>query len=217
MQEYIENENARLEREQQFWQREIVVKIEYKFCPNLTIIDTPGPVLNLTFGKTAHDSILHRTGLCEFLIHPTANSGFIAGIVWQSGILITTWSNRVENRLDLRCGHCRPDLRGTRPQEQYVAEQRQAGGEHGPLQDGAEGVHHPVPGRLQRLEQRHHEAAGHAGKAAHEVAGHQRGSCWLCYSMSLSCSVPVSLSTAKQRYSRYSALTNLIVDVLLVA
>ena len=42
--EYIENENARLEREQQFWQREIVVKIEYKFCPNLTIIDTPGKI-----------------------------------------------------------------------------------------------------------------------------------------------------------------------------
>jgi len=42
VQEYIENENARLERDQQFWQREIVVKIEYKFCPNLTIIDTPG-------------------------------------------------------------------------------------------------------------------------------------------------------------------------------
>ena len=44
-QEYIENENARLEREHQFWQREIVVKIEYKFCPNLTIIDTPGDFL----------------------------------------------------------------------------------------------------------------------------------------------------------------------------
>lgn len=42
LQEYIETENARLEREHQFWQREIVVKIEYKFCPNLTIIDTPG-------------------------------------------------------------------------------------------------------------------------------------------------------------------------------
>ena len=41
-QEYIENENARLEREQQFWAKEIVVKIEYKYCPNLTIIDTPG-------------------------------------------------------------------------------------------------------------------------------------------------------------------------------
>lgn len=41
-QDYIESENARLEREQQFWAKEIVVKIEYKFCPNLTIIDTPG-------------------------------------------------------------------------------------------------------------------------------------------------------------------------------
>ncbi|KAK9814730.1 hypothetical protein WJX72_010634 [[Myrmecia] bisecta] len=42
LQEHIEVENARLEREQQFWAKEIVVKIEYKFCPNLTIIDTPG-------------------------------------------------------------------------------------------------------------------------------------------------------------------------------
>lgn len=41
-QEHIESENGRLEREQQFWAKEIVVKIEYKFCPNLTIIDTPG-------------------------------------------------------------------------------------------------------------------------------------------------------------------------------
>ena len=45
LQDYIENENARLEREQQFWAKEIVVKIEYKFCPNLTIIDTPGKQL----------------------------------------------------------------------------------------------------------------------------------------------------------------------------
>lgn len=42
MQEHIESENGRLEREGQFWAKEIVVKIEYKFCPNLTIIDTPG-------------------------------------------------------------------------------------------------------------------------------------------------------------------------------
>lgn len=42
LQDYIENENARLDREGQFWSKEIVVKIEYKFCPNLTIIDTPG-------------------------------------------------------------------------------------------------------------------------------------------------------------------------------
>ncbi|KAK9850978.1 hypothetical protein WJX84_009933 [Apatococcus fuscideae] len=42
LQDHIESENQRLEREQQFWAKEIVVKIEYKFCPNLTIIDTPG-------------------------------------------------------------------------------------------------------------------------------------------------------------------------------
>lgn len=41
-QDYIEAENNRLEAEQQFWSREIVVRIEYKHCPNLTIIDTPG-------------------------------------------------------------------------------------------------------------------------------------------------------------------------------
>jgi len=42
LQDYIETENARLDAEGQFWSKEIVVKIEYKFCPNLTIIDTPG-------------------------------------------------------------------------------------------------------------------------------------------------------------------------------
>lgn len=42
LQDHIENENCRLEREGEFWAKEIVVKIEYKFCPNLTIIDTPG-------------------------------------------------------------------------------------------------------------------------------------------------------------------------------
>ncbi|KAL3699377.1 hypothetical protein R1sor_017399 [Riccia sorocarpa] len=43
LQAYIESENMRLELEpSQFWAKEIVVRIEYKFCPNLTIIDTPG-------------------------------------------------------------------------------------------------------------------------------------------------------------------------------
>ena len=42
LQEYIETENARLDQEGQFWSKEIVVRIEYKYCPNLTIIDTPG-------------------------------------------------------------------------------------------------------------------------------------------------------------------------------
>ncbi|KAK3268569.1 hypothetical protein CYMTET_22934 [Cymbomonas tetramitiformis] len=43
LQDHIEAENRRLEQEaEQFWAKEIVVKIEYKYCPNLTIIDTPG-------------------------------------------------------------------------------------------------------------------------------------------------------------------------------
>lgn len=42
LQDYIETENARLDQEGQFWSKEIVVRIEYKYCPNLTIIDTPG-------------------------------------------------------------------------------------------------------------------------------------------------------------------------------
>ncbi|KAL3843732.1 hypothetical protein ACJIZ3_001135 [Penstemon smallii] len=43
IQEYIEAENMRLEREPyQFSSKEIIIRIEYKHCPNLTIIDTPG-------------------------------------------------------------------------------------------------------------------------------------------------------------------------------
>lgn len=45
LQEYIENENSRLEREGQFWAKEIIVRMEYKYCPNLSIIDTPGEAL----------------------------------------------------------------------------------------------------------------------------------------------------------------------------
>ncbi|XP_012071357.1 dynamin-like protein ARC5 [Jatropha curcas] len=43
IQAYIESENMRLERETcQFSAKEIIIRVEYKFCPNLTIIDTPG-------------------------------------------------------------------------------------------------------------------------------------------------------------------------------
>lgn len=42
-QAYIEAENMRLENEAcQFSAKEIIIRIEYKYCPNLTIIDTPG-------------------------------------------------------------------------------------------------------------------------------------------------------------------------------
>ncbi|XXG87115.1 hypothetical protein AAC387_Pa11g1881 [Persea americana] len=43
IQAYIESENMRLEREpSQFSAKEIIIRISYKYCPNLTIIDTPG-------------------------------------------------------------------------------------------------------------------------------------------------------------------------------
>ena len=44
IQEYIESENRRLERDpvRCFDQREINVRMEYKFCPNMILIDTPG-------------------------------------------------------------------------------------------------------------------------------------------------------------------------------
>ncbi|KAK3031514.1 hypothetical protein RJ639_036028, partial [Escallonia herrerae] len=42
---YIEAENMRLEHEPcQFSAKEIIIRVEYKYCPNLTIIDTPGLV-----------------------------------------------------------------------------------------------------------------------------------------------------------------------------
>ncbi|XP_062091625.1 dynamin-like protein ARC5 [Humulus lupulus] len=43
VQAYIEAENKRLESEPcQFSAKEIIINVEYKYCPNLTIIDTPG-------------------------------------------------------------------------------------------------------------------------------------------------------------------------------
>lgn len=43
LQAYVEAENMRLESEPcQFSANEIIINVEYKYCPNLTIIDTPG-------------------------------------------------------------------------------------------------------------------------------------------------------------------------------
>ncbi|GKV11115.1 hypothetical protein SLEP1_g22396 [Rubroshorea leprosula] len=43
IQAYIEAENMRLEcQSSQFSAKEIIIKVKYKYCPNLTIIDTPG-------------------------------------------------------------------------------------------------------------------------------------------------------------------------------
>ena len=45
LQDYVTRENHRLERLDGFAAEEIVVRIEYKYCPNLSIVDTPGLLL----------------------------------------------------------------------------------------------------------------------------------------------------------------------------
>jgi Dynamin family len=47
LQDYIEAENQRLNAAGQFQNKDIVIRIEYKYCPNLTIIDTPGALAAL--------------------------------------------------------------------------------------------------------------------------------------------------------------------------
>lgn len=42
LRECIEQENQRLNAESRFQNKDITVKIHYKYCPNLTIVDTPG-------------------------------------------------------------------------------------------------------------------------------------------------------------------------------
>lgn len=60
-QEYIEAENRRLEQDsEQFWAKEIVVKIEYKYCPNLTIIDTPGLISAPSKGRVSPLQVSER-------------------------------------------------------------------------------------------------------------------------------------------------------------
>lgn len=53
----------RLESEPcQFSSKEIIIKVEYKYCPNLTIIDTPGliaPAPARTPGRKSHSLQVH--------------------------------------------------------------------------------------------------------------------------------------------------------------
>lgn len=55
---FIEDENRRLERDahRSFEAREIVIRVEYRHCPNLVLIDTPGLVGDVTAADEADDS-----------------------------------------------------------------------------------------------------------------------------------------------------------------
>ncbi|KMT03685.1 hypothetical protein BVRB_8g190220 [Beta vulgaris subsp. vulgaris] len=71
IQAFIEAENMRLESEPcQFSSKEIIIKVEYKYCPNLTIIDTPGliaPAPARTPGRKSH-SLQAQASAVESLV-----------------------------------------------------------------------------------------------------------------------------------------------------
>lgn len=70
MQAYIEAENKRLERETcQFSAKEIIIKVEYKFCPNLSIIDTPGLVAPAPGRKNRALQVQISANLFTFMVH----------------------------------------------------------------------------------------------------------------------------------------------------
>lgn len=66
LQDYIEKQNQRLESQNQFSDKEVVVKIEYKYCPNLTIIDTPGLVSAAPGEK--HSAMQHAARQVERIV-----------------------------------------------------------------------------------------------------------------------------------------------------
>jgi hypothetical protein len=135
LQEYIEHENERLSREGQFWSKEIVVKIEYKYCPNLTIIDTPGNTYSI-YHMPSCLCVPNRASTCMAQNHST--------------LCVPR--------------PCRSHLCCPRQAQHLPSEQLPSGGDDGAPEDGAERVHHPLPGGLQRLEQCHHTAPRHAGE-----------------------------------------------------
>jgi len=69
-----------LEREQQFWSKEIVVKIEYKYCPNLTIIDTPGKLTS----NSASSLALSQQGLPIVALRGVVPYQEDHGILWYA-------------------------------------------------------------------------------------------------------------------------------------
>ena len=89
LQEHIESENARLEREQQFWAKEIVVKIEYKYCPNLTIIDTPGGPWGSRAPLCRHAAGCSRVALSQ--LSTVARASCKVDVASCCAALRTTW------------------------------------------------------------------------------------------------------------------------------
>lgn len=168
MQAYIEAENARLEAEGQFWAKEIVVRIEYKYCPNLTIIDTPGRGQDSIESGFAHAAVV-ANGRPDavgprFIINAITMRSSQQARPQLAGLQPPSIYVSIIEYFSLP-GR-RPDQRRARQEEQQPADRQPPGGGHGEEQDEPAGVHHPVPGGHLRLEQRQH--------APHRAAGARR-------------------------------------------
>jgi len=105
LQAHIEDENRRLENENGFWAKDIVVKIEYKYCPNLTIIDTPGLISAAPGRKFA--GLQQASRLVEDLVRNKMQQRDYIILCLED---CSDWSNATTRRLVLEAD---PDLRRT--------------------------------------------------------------------------------------------------------
>ena len=105
LQRHIESENRRLEGDNGFWAKDIVVRIEYKFCPNLTIIDTPGLIAAAPGRK--HSATQQAARSVETLVRAKmAQRDYIILCLEDN----SDWNNATTRRVVLDCD---PELRRT--------------------------------------------------------------------------------------------------------
>ena len=105
LQAFIESENARLEQENSFWAKDIVVKIEYKYCPNLTIIDTPG-LISAAPGRK-FNGMQQQSRMVENLVRAKMQNPDYIILCLEDN---SDWSNATTRKAVMECD---PDLRRT--------------------------------------------------------------------------------------------------------
>jgi hypothetical protein len=105
LQRYIESENRRLENDNGFWAKDIVVRIEYKFCPNLTIIDTPGLIAAAPGRK--HTATQQAARSVETLVRAKMQQRDYIILCLEDN---SDWNNATTRRVVLDCD---PELRRT--------------------------------------------------------------------------------------------------------
>lgn len=96
----LQRENRRLEKSSEaFWAREIVVKIEYKYCPNLTIIDTPG-LIAAPPGRR-NSSLQHQARQVESLVKAKMEQKEYIMLCLEDS---SDWSNATTRSLVMKVG-----------------------------------------------------------------------------------------------------------------